>query len=65
MNKALSWRAAHHWLRGYSDAKSGQPNDKNALLHEGYEDVYDRGYTVGSGVLPEPALSTTGRGGCA
>lgn len=64
MSTSLSWRAAHHWLRGYSDAKAGRPDAQHDPLHAGYGDVYKRGYDVGSGVLPEPALASSGKGGC-
>jgi hypothetical protein len=40
----IDWREAHHWLRGYSEAKAGKPRNP------AYSDspAYGRGYDVGS-----------------
>lgn len=42
----MTWRAAHHWLRGYSDAKLGKdwrPIDDDYSLE------YSDGYGIGRG----------------
>lgn len=38
----MSWRNAHRWLRGLSDAQLGKPKLSETDEH------YLRGYTVGS-----------------
>lgn len=63
MSTSLSWRKAHAWLRGYSDAKAGKPQlapDKIPFPFEDAEPHYSLGYAVGSGALNAPALSESG-----
>lgn len=58
MDTSLSWRAAHVWLRGYSDGKLGRRIDKLPDGWEPYTDFYDRGHDVGSDVgKDEPAFA--------
>lgn len=40
----FDWRAAHHWLRGYSDAEACRPAHPQ---NEKYADHYHRGYEIG------------------
>lgn len=40
----IDWRAAHHWLRGLSDARLGKPR---APKDERYAAEYGRGYDRG------------------
>ena len=46
----MSWRAAHAWLRGYSDARAGKDTlgERNPFGPE-YADAYTRGYFAGTG----------------
>jgi len=66
MSTSLSWRAAHAWLRGYSDARAGKPQlAPDQLPFEDAEPHYSLGYINGSGGLnAEPAYDSSGAAQC-
>lgn len=66
MTTSLSWRNAHAWLRGYSDAKAGKPQlAPDAIPFPEGEPHYSLGYITGLGASnAEIAYDTSGRGQC-
>jgi hypothetical protein len=42
------WRAAHHWLAGFSAARLGKPAEpRDAAFEASYRDGYRRGSGIG------------------